>query len=672
MTIDKTQAYLPEITVKAVIFSIILTIFLAASNIYLGLKAGATISASIPSVVIALAFFRLFRKSNILEVNTIQTAASVGEGLISGLIFTIPALIIIHFWSGFNYWDIVIIGASGGILGIVISVPLQRALLNDKTLYFPEGTAIGQVMKAGMEGGSQAKPILWGGLVGAVVVFLQSGFGILAGDFKYWVLKGKTLFGFGIDFSPALIAAGYICGINLASGMVIGLVLAWGVGLPFLTTHFGIPHASNLAAIASNMWSSYIRYIGIGTMLTGGIWTLILILKPVVKAIKASLHALHDVGDHGDKVARDNIDIPINYLFWIGIIVLVIITVKLATILLLPNLGLPILARILTLVICIGYLLIASFIFCSVAGYFAGLVGASNNPVSGLIIAALLMLSLILLAITSSWLGQHQHVDHVLIGGIAIMICSFIGCATTMCAEACQVAKIGSIAGGTPWRQQVIMIISVITLAFVTPFIFNLLFNAYGIGGVFPRAGMPVAQMLPAPQAGLVAAITQAVFTHKLPWSMLIIGIVIGICGIICDEILRTRYNKRLLVLAVGLGIYLPMNIAMPIIVGGFLSYFVQNFHVKNGIHIEKVREHDTSSMRNALFLASGLVAGSTIMGVVLAIPFALSQNSNILNIMPQNLLFLAKIASIIIFITLCYWIYRTGSKGTTTKRIDS
>ncbi len=659
---------LPEITIKALVLSILLVVLLSASNVYLGLKAGTTISTSIPAVVISLAILRLFRKYNVFEINTIQTASAAAEGAVSGIIFTIPALMFIHFWQGFNYWDTVFIGFFGGILGILLSIPIKTALLKEKNLHFPEGVAIGQVIKVGAEGGSDIKPIAFGGAAGALIVLCSSGFRIISQTFSYWTIKGKMLFGFGFDFSPALIAAGYICGINLAIGIIVGVVLIWIIGLPFLTMHFGMHQLiTDPASMSSFFWANYIRYIGIGTMLMGGIWTLVRLLKPIAEAIQSSLHSLsHIRAGHGHKIDKTERDIPINYIFWGVIIICSIIAIKLATILLPNTLGIPFAMRIVTLAICIIYLFIISVIVSAIGGYFAGLVGASNSPISGLILSGLLLFALIILAIVgTSQIGHHiDQVQALAACGLVVIITAFIGTAVTNACEVAQISKIGTIVKATPWKQQVMLILGTGIVALVVPLILELLFNAYGMAGVFPRPGMPAAQMLPAPQAGLVAAVSQAVFTHQIPWPMLGIGILVAIFCIAIDEFLKKHYKKRLIVLAVGLGIYLPMNLTIALAVGGILSYLIQRFHVKSGT-MEKTDHiaHETKGMHKALFLACGLVAGSTIMGVILAIPFAIYKNSDILRIIPESFDKISWIFSFIVTAVLCYWIYRVGIK---------
>jgi putative OPT family oligopeptide transporter len=364
-------------------------------------------------------------------------------------------------------------------------------------------------------------------------------------------------------------------------------------------------------------------------------------------------------------ITRTERDIPINYVLWGLLIICLIIAVKLAMILLPNTLGISLPMRVFTLLTCVVYLFLASFVCSAIGGYFAGLVGTSNSPISGLILSSLLLLALLILTIVGGLqINHHLHqAEAIAAGGLVIIISAFVGTAATTACEVAQVSKVGIIVKATPWKQQIILIISVGIVAFIVPLILQLLFNAYGMAGVFPRPGMPVSQMLPAPQAGLIAAISQAVFTHQIPWSMLGIGILIAIACIIIDEFLKKHYHKRLLVLAVGLGIYLPISLVMPIIVGGILSHLIRRSHIKTGAIKKAEHTHDTKGMHNALFLACGVVAGSTIMGVILAIPFAIYKNPDVLRMVPLSFDEISWIFSFIITALLCYWIYKVGIK---------
>ncbi len=657
---------LPEITTKAVVTSFFLIIILAASNAYLGLKVGTTISAAIPAVVISMGLFRLFRKHNVLEINIVQSAASVGEGITAGLAFTLPALIILGYWNTFHYWTMVGIGISGGVLGVLFSIPLRRALLSDKELKFPEGTAIGQVMKVSTDESCSVKPIIYGSLVGGIVGLFQTGFGVLAQETEYWFIKGKSIFGFGLGFSPAVIAAGYICGVTVGVSVLIGACIGWFAGVPLISAHYGFSQSMAIKASANHLWTYYIRDIGVGTMLVGGLWTLVSLFKPVRHAIFSSLEALHDIRQgRGHKILRTEKDIPINFAFWGILLIMLVIGVQLFGLVSPSVLGISSMLHLGIIAMCVGYLLVIGFIVSSVSGYFAGLVGATNSPGSGLLVAFLLILSLLLLFMLNTQVNFSVDLAKATqAAGLAIILASFVGAALVMTNEAVQDAKSGEIVGGTPWKQQVVLLVSVVVASLALPLILILLFNAYGIGGVFPHPGMDTSQMLAAPQAGLMAAIVRGVFNHQLPWNMVFIGIGIGVACIALDEWLKRTFNKRLLVLGVGIGIYLPLAVSIPIFIGGMISYFVQKkVHARCGVVGEHGDVHVSKGMHDALFIACGLVAGSTLMGVLLAIPFALTRNASVLNFMPQSLNALADILSMFVTIALCAWIYRVAVK---------
>lgn len=308
---------LPEITIKAVIISIFLTILLAAANAYLGLKVGMTISASIPAAVASMGILRFFKQSNILENNIVQTAASSGEALTAGIIFTIPALIVLHAWMGFDYWTTVCIALFGGILGVFFSVPLRRALLHDKNLRFPEGTAIGNVLKASTkEEHTVLTHLLTGGGVGALISICQTGFKVLSDGAAYWFQAGGTIYGAGIGFAPALIGAGFIVGAQVGLSILFGVALGWFIGVPLLSSYYGVPDANTLSASVNILWEQHIRYVGVGVLLIGGIWALISLIKPLWVGIITSLDTLTHLKRGGGAIPRTERDIPINCTFW--------------------------------------------------------------------------------------------------------------------------------------------------------------------------------------------------------------------------------------------------------------------------------------------------------------------------------------------------------------------
>ncbi len=649
---------LPEITLRSIILGVILTIVLAAANAYLGLKVGQTVSASIPAAIISMSILRFFKNSNVLENTMVQTMASVGESLIAGVTFIMPALIILHVWTGFYYWQTVCIALLGGILGVLFTIPLRRALLMDKTLRYPEGIAISNVLKASAakEVGDM-KSLMWGGIVGAAISLFQTGFEILTDTFDFWVKTSKTVVGFQLGLSPALIAAGYIVGVNVAISFIVGIVIGWLAGVPLLTWFYGMHEAQDASAVAMAIWKGHIRYIGVGTMLVGGLWTLFRLFKPIVQSITASFVSLAAAKVAGAKAGlRTERDIPINYVVW-GVILLLAPVFILLTYYIVPaDTSITHSFRNFLCGFTTLYVLIGGFLFCSISAYFAGLIGSSNTPVSGLLVSSLLLLCLAVLAFfgIDGGIAGRELFGVILAIGSSVIICVALAISN----DTMQDLKVGQVTGATPWKQQFMLVLGVVVSSFVVPPILELLYNAYGIGGVFPRPGMNPAQMLGAPQAALMATVAQGVYTHNLEWSMIILGALIAAICIVVDEIVKKNFGTRLPVLAVGLAIYLPMNTTIPVVIGGLLAHVIQtrlNHMYKRVKNEKQINTH----RHRGLLLACGIVAGASIMGVVLAIPFAIRQSSDALKIMPDQFAYLAGTLSIVVTLLLCIWIYR-------------
>lgn len=645
---------LPEITIKAVILSIILTVVLAAANAYLGLKIGMTVSASIPAAVISMGILRLFRKSNILENNIVQTAASSGEALVAGIAFIIPALILLHFWHTFNYWDTVFISISGGILGILFSVPLRRVLLADKTLRFPEGTAIGNVLKASVSSGKNIKYIISGGLVGAIISFAQNGLEVLSGSVQYWFRTGNAIEGISSGFDPAVIAAGYIAGANVAFAIFVGVLVGWGIGMPFYSYIDGITQPLNLAGTATDIYHSHIRYVGIGMMLLGGLWTLVTFFKPMVQGIHASFVSLKAMREEGAlPIPRTEKDLPINYVSWVTLIICVPVFFIFWHYTDPSHLAISTTLRVTVVLIGTAFAVIAGFFFSAICGYFVGLAGSSNNPLSGMALSALILISLFLLVFLNGELHFDTNPTAALnASAFALIIGGVIAAAGAISGDTIQDLKAGHIVGATPWKQQFMLIVGVVVASLVIPEILNLLFNAYGIGGVFPHPGMDPRQMLSAPQASAMAAVVQGIFGHHLPWNLIYTGFGFAVICIIYDTVLKKKYNKRFPVLAVALGVYLPMAASMPLIFGGFLSWIVE-------------RQKPTHDQRQrGLILSSGMVAGAAIMGIILAIPFAIKKSSDALKIVSSSFTPTADILTLIVTTCLILWMYKVIKRG--------
>jgi putative OPT family oligopeptide transporter len=466
------------------------------------------------------------------------------------------------------------------------------------------------------------------------------------------------LFGFGLGLSPALIAAGYIVGVNVAISFLVGITIGWLIGIPVLSSIIGIPPLDNVNDMVMAIYRSHIRYAGVGTMLVGALWTLIMLVKPITQSISASFISLAESKKLGATSSlRTERDIPINYVFWGALLILIPIFILISSYIVPEGTGIPHSFRTMICAFSTFYVLIGGFLFCSISAYFAGLIGSSNTPVSGLLVSTLLILCLSILAFFSTLGGiQGNELFGVILG---IGSCVIIGVGIAISNDTMQDLKVGQVVGATPWKQQVMLILGVIVSSFVVPPILDLLYNAYGIGGVFPHAGMSKSQMLSAPQAALMATVAEGVYAHNLQWTMISVGAVIAVFCIIIDEVLK-RYGTRLPVLAVGLAIYLPMNTTVPVVIGGLLSYIIQLRLTKIYSGRRAENENKIASHRHrGLLLVCGIVAGASIMGVILAFPFAITQSSDALKIMPQQYAYLAGALSIGVTLLLCGWIYR-------------
>ncbi len=646
---------LPEITIKAIVLSVILVIALASANAYLGLKIGMTVSASIPAAVISMAVLSLFRNSNILENNIVQTAASAGEAIIAGISFVLPAMIIIHYWTSFHYWETFWIALIGGILGVLFTIPLRKVLLEHKALRFPEGLAIGYVLKARASGKGDMRHLISGSILGSVISFAQTGLQIFSGSIQYWqTVANRFTYGFEIGFDPAVIAAGFIVGPSVAVSTLIGVFIGWVAGVPALTLYYGVGD-HDAANAATNVWDNHIRYIGVGTMMVGGFWTLLTLIKPIVRGLQASFRSVKTVGTQNGTLRTER-DIPIKYASWAAVLLCIPLAILLYQALSPAELQLSQTIRLITVGVGVTFVIIAGFIFSALGGYFAGLFGSSNSPVSALSIAAILLISLIVLVLWHGHISLVAGSQQTLFAIAFVMVICAILSAANITNETIQDLKAGQMVGATPWKQEVMLILGTVISAFLVPWILELLFNAYGIGGVFPRPGMSPGQMLAAPQAGMMAALAQGVFNSNLPWNMIFIGGLIAAATIVADRFLRDKYI-HLSVLALGFGIYLPLDATLPFVIGGLFAFVVDRSLKKRYPTNETIAQE---RKHNGLSLACGLVAGASLMGVILAIPFAIKQSTDVLKIMPDNLTFLAGILGVMATIVLLWWIYYT------------
>jgi len=654
---------LPEITFRAFILGVLLSILMAAANAYLVLKVGISVSACIPAAIISMAVLKMFRDSNILENNIVQTAASAGEVIACALALIIPALVMIGYWNAFPYAIMTTLTIIGGLLGVLLSVPLRRAMVVESELRFPEGVATAEVLKAGSES-TAAKGILFAGLAAAVIKFCQSGFQILADSIHMWGRAGNTVIGVTAGFSFALMGAGYVVGLQVTASMFVGAIFSWFVAVPLYGALYGLPlEATDAYSAAVGIWNSKIRIIGVGMMVFGGLWMTVELLGPIRKAIGSSLAAVRKVKTEGNiNIVRTDFDIPITYVAFGS--ALLILPIYLLFDYIFATSGIQ-LSPLMSVGVCIIVTILAfilSALGSVISSYMCGLLGTTTNPISGILIMTTLIVSFSLMLILSSQINFSANADASLsAAGITILIGAVIGCATAVAGDNLQDLKSGQIVGSTPWKQQVMLIVGVLASAVILAPIFQILFEAYGIGDVLPREGMDPTQALSAPKAALMAALSQAIFTQSMDWTMVTIGVVLGIVVVILDNVLKKSGSYwRLPILSVAVGVYMPLDVTTPLLVGGMLAYFSQKALAKQKVGAaEKVLTE-----RKGLLFASGLIAGEALVGILLAIPFVAYQSTNVFNIVPEALKGSTDVLGLLVTIGVLYWFYQIASKA--------
>ncbi|MEO0603015.1 MAG: oligopeptide transporter, OPT family [Myxococcota bacterium] len=654
---------LPEITVKAMVLGVLLSALLAAANAYLGLKVGLTVSASIPAAVLSMAILRLFRNSNILENNIVQTAASAGESLAAGVIFTFPALLLMGYWSGFEFGPMLALSSIGGVLGVLFTVPLRRALVIEAKLQFPEGVATGEVLKAGEEGDGGARLIAIAGIAGALFKLGQSGLKVVAGAVSSSVTVGRSVFGMGSDLGVALLAVGYIVGLNIAVLVLAGGLISWLFGIPI---YMAVAPADELAAMVGEregyeaalaVWSKKIRYLGVGAMATGGLWALVSLFGPIRDGIRSSLDAVRKArSGQARDIPRTERDTPILVVFWGTLLLAFPMFLAFTFVIDQDALGISTSTYAATIAFGVGFALVAGFLFASVAGYMAGLVGSSNNPISGVTIATILTISLILLALLGGEIDfQADDTKARIAAAVAILVGAVVCCAAAIAGDNMQDLKAGRIVGATPVKQQIMQVVGVLTAAVVIAPVLQLLFEAYGMGTVLPREGMNPAEALQAPQASLMQAVSEGVLKQDLPWGIIGIGALVAVGLIVLDTVLEARGSSfRTPVLAVAVGIYLPVELSVPIFVGGLVA------HLASRALRARSEEERSSAERRGLLFASGLITGEALVGIALALPFALYQTTDVFTVpLPDSLASLPSVLGGLGFAGFGIWLYR-------------
>ncbi len=472
---------LPELTLRGLILGALITVVFTASNVYLGLKVGLTFASSIPAAVISMAVLRYFSGANILENNMVQTQASAA-GTLSSIIFILPGLLMIGYWSGFPFWQTAAICSIGGILGVLYTIPLRRVMVVQSELPYPEGVAAAEILRVGSDGAEDEEDarapraagnapglydILGGGLVAALFSLWSSGFKVLAEGFSVWLSAGQAAFRLSTGFSLALVGAGYLMGITAGIAILIGVVISWGVAVPLLTVNSVPADGQSLSDLATQLWSSQVRFLGAGTIGVAALWTLATLFKPMVRGVWASLGAVR--GNSQANSLRTELDMPAKWILLIAGILLVSLFVVFSHFLgaAAPDMASP---QFWSLVaVCVVFAFFFGFLIAAACGYMAGLVGSSSSPISGIGIIAVILVSLLILGFGSIEGGLLDRQNGKLAIALALFTTSVVLAIAAISNDNLQDLKTGYLVGATPWRQQVALIVGCIVGALVIP-----------------------------------------------------------------------------------------------------------------------------------------------------------------------------------------------------------
>ncbi|MGN6281225.1 OPT family oligopeptide transporter [Frateuria sp.] len=661
MNVQSQGAKRTEFTLRGLIIGIVITVVFTAANVFFGLKAGLTFATSIPAAVISMAILRAMKNSTVQENNIVQTVASAA-GTLSAIIFVLPGLIIIGWWNGFPFWMSFGICATGGILGVMYTIPLRRALVTDSDLPYPEGVACAEVLKVGSSnsaeaaesvesGGAGLKAVIVGSIVSAVfyVIVKTRVFAEAVSDYFRVGDRGAAT-GFDFSLSFALFAVGHLVGLWVGVAMLVGALIGWGWAVPhFLLLH---PEAGSAADAAQATWSHYVRFVGAGTIGVAAIWTLAKLVKPVISGLAGAMAASR-VRKAGklETLPRTEHDIPIGVVGLITAICLVPVAWLLGHFANVSGLGSH------TALLVIGgviFVLVLSFLVSAVCGYMAGLIGSSNSPLSGIGILVVIIAALLLVLGVKAMMPESAGKALV---AFALFITAIVFAVASIANNNLQDLKTGQLVDATPSLQQWALVIGVIAGAVVIPPVLDLLNQAYGFLGA---PGVDPARALPAPQAGLISALAQGVITGNIDWSLITIGAGIGVALIIVDELLVRTSRARLPPLAVGLGIYLPTSTTLMVVVGALVGAWFDSRADR--------RPDGEATKQLGVLLASGLIVGESLLGVVVAAIVAISGKQTPLALVGDGFdtpaIWIGGIVFVASIVVMYRWIARMG-RGT-------
>ena len=594
-----------ELTIRGLILGVLITFVFTAANVYLGLRVGLTFASSIPAAVISMAILSLVKDSTILENNIVQTVASAA-GTLSAIIFVLPGLVIINWWTGFPFWQSFLICLSGGILGVLFTIPLRRALVTNSDLPYPEGVAAAEVLKVGSgargetaDETGEAREGLIAVIIGAVAsagLAIVTATGLAAGQIRDFFRIGSASSGYDVAFSLALVGAGHLVGLSVGLAMLTGLIIAWAIAVPILTSMQPAAPGADLATYTLGIWRTQVRFIGAGAIAVAAIYTLARLAKPVVGGLVTTLAASRasEIRDDKDR------DLSPPWIFVLTALCLLIsgwLAFSFVRGTVLES------SAIKLVIITIPFVLLVGFLIAGVCGYMAGLIGASNSPISGVGILSIVICASVLVFAVAPTAGTQPALV-----AFALFITAIVFACATISNDNLQDLKTGQLVGASPMRQQIALIVGVAAGAAVIPYVLNLLAKAYGFAGA-ANIGVVTENPLPAPQATLISALAQGVIGGSLNWNMIGIGALVGVGLILVDTLLGAMNKIRVPPLAVGIGIYLPMSATFAVVVGAVLSYWYDR-RTRNSANPERAERLGT-------LVASGLIVGESLWGVL-------------------------------------------------------
>jgi putative OPT family oligopeptide transporter len=646
-----------ELTYRGLALGGLITLVFTAANVYLGLKVGLTFASSIPAAVISMAVLRGFKSSTIWENNIVQTVASAA-GTLSSIIFVLPGLVMVGWWTGFPFWESFGICVVGGVLGVMYSVPLRRAMVTGSDLPYPEGVAAAEVLRVGASASGHADAavdpaavaenkagfatVVWSSIASALFVAII-GTRLFAESVAAYVRVGASVTGYNIGLSLALIGVGHLVGVTVGIAMLAGIVLAWGVLVPLLASYPHPTAPADVAGLANFVFRREVRLIGAGAIGVAALWSVGRLAGPVVRGVISSLAASRTrAAGQSDTLAITERDIPFNIVLLVSALSLVPLAVLLGVFLsgtALVSIAIPLVLGALV------YVVLAGLIVAAVCGYMAGLIGSSNSPVSGLAILTVLGAALLLLAVArpSDPLAAKALV------AFALFVTAVVINVATISNDNLQDLKTGQLVGATPWRQQLALVVGVVFGAVVIPPVLDLLNHSNGFAGS-PIHGI-TAQPLAAPQATLISTLANGVITGEINWKLIGIGAIIGLVIVAIDEILRRTSRRQFPPLAVALGIYLPMAVTFMVVVGAFAGKAYNNWVA--------TRPNADAAKRLGVLLASGLIVGESLFGVLLSGIIVATNKDSPLGLVGDNFQLGANILGVLAFIAVVFGLYR-------------